>query len=335
MVKRIDESDTFLKAYNNRPARTMVKTMLIDNYTRAVLLHHPKDKLSFNLINQKCSRMIDYIFDRIEEVKYSPEKLFPLFERLSRNNSRRDDIWFCEFIESYENYKHNVKLIRRYDQIKDFLKGNSFCDVGCGGGDLAFYVKKHSPAISMSAGIDVVDWRTEGLKKEIDFLLMDLSSRGTVSSRQFDTVTCLAVLHHISSGDEAVNVFLSNLKSALSKTSTLIIEEDVLITREIQDSHEFVNDIEILKTNQIYFNNFIALNEKDQKAVLILIDFLANCLSVGVPQMAFPCGFRSIENWIDLFTTNLYKVDEVRIHGFIPGNFNQSAHATFVLSSCS
>jgi SAM-dependent methyltransferase len=335
MVPRIDESETFLTAYNNITARNMVKTMLIDNYSRAVILHHPKGGLSINVIGQKCSRMIDYIFDRIEEVKYMPEKLFPLFEHLSRNSPRRDDIWCSEFTESYDNYKHKVKLIRRYDLIKGFLNGNTYCDVGCGGGDLAFYVKKHSPTISLSAGIDVVDWRTECLKKEIDFMLMDLSARGTVSSRQFDTVTCLAVLHHISSSDEDMSVFLLNLRSTLKKNSTLIIEEDVIITREIQDNPEFVHDVQFLKTTQYYFKEYSALGEKDQMDVLILIDFLANCLSIGVPQMAFPCGFRSIENWMNLFTTNLFRVNEVRIHGFVPGNFNQSAHAAFILAPCS
>jgi hypothetical protein len=187
----------------------------------------------------------------------------------------------------------------------------------------------------LSAGIDVVDWRTEILKKEIDFLLMDLSARGTASSRQFDTVTCLAVLHHVSSGDEDINLFLKNLKSTLKNNSTLIIEEDVIITREILANPEFVHDIEVLESNQEYFREYIALDVNDQKDVLILIDFLANCLSVGVPQMAFPCGFRSIEQWMELFSSNHYRVNEVRIHGFVTGNFNQSAHATFILAPCS
>jgi ubiquinone/menaquinone biosynthesis C-methylase UbiE len=334
MAPRTDESETFLTAYNNGTARDMVKTMLIDNYCRAVMLHHPEGELSDHIIEQKCRRMIEFIFGRIEEIRYLPEKLFPLFERLSRNNPMRSDIWFSEFIESYDNYRHKVKLVRRYDLIKEFLKGNTFCDVGCGGGDLAFYVRKHSQAISLSAGIDVVDWRTEGLKKEIEFLLMDLSARGTVSSRQFDTVTCLAVLHHISASDEDINVFLLNLKSTLKKNSILIIEEDVIVTREIQCNPEFVNDIELLKTTQEYFKVYSTLNKKDQRDVLILIDFLANCLSVGVPQMSFPCGFRSIEHWMDLFISNLYRVKEVRVNGFVHGNFNQSAHATFILAPC-
>jgi hypothetical protein len=87
-----------------------------------------------------------------------------------------------------------------------------------------------------------------------------------------------------------------------------------------------------LATRQPLFAKFLTLDEKDQKAVIILIDFLANCLSVGVPDIAFPCGFKSIDEWTELFIKNNFKVEEVKISGFVEGNFNRSPHVFFILT---
>jgi SAM-dependent methyltransferase len=330
---KIEEAQTFIRAFTNPNASTLVKRMMKTNYTQAVLAHHPDNAtLKPVEIEEQCGSMVDSIFLRIEETVPCPEKIFPLFISLSKNNPDRDSIWFDEFIAAYENYKHNIKSKKRYDRLKRFICGHSYCDVGCGGGDLVAYVKCNHPGIDAACGIDVMDWRTEEVKAKIDFQLLDFSRPATVSRMRFDTVTCLAVLHHVGKGDEKIGIFLRNLKTALHHGSRLIIEEDVIISENAQKrGSPCAEQIDALKRVQTNFDRFLVLNEKDQGDVIVLIDFLANCLAVGVPTMPFPCGFRTIEGWSEVFRRNRYRLEDVIIEGFIKDNFNQSSHVLFVL----
>jgi 2-polyprenyl-3-methyl-5-hydroxy-6-metoxy-1,4-benzoquinol methylase len=331
---KLKEAQTFIRAFTNPRARTLVKRMMKTNYLQAVLAHHP-DNTTLNPveIEEKCINMVDSIFSRIKKTIPYPEKIFTQFMILSRNNPDRDGIWFDEFIAAYENYKHNIKLKKRYDRLKQFICGHSFCDVGCGGGDLVAYVKKNHRGITCAYGIDVMDWRTEEVKKKINFEMLDFSRPGVTSVRQFDTVTCLAVLHHVGERDEEISIFLQNLKTTLHAESRLIIEEDVIISEKVQKrGSPYAEQINVLKRDQTNYDRFLLLNEKDQRDVIILIDFFANCLAVGVPTMSFPCGFHTIEEWEELFKSSRYRLEDVIIEGFVKDNFNQSSHVLFILT---
>jgi len=146
-------------------------------------------------------------------------------------------------------------------------------------------------------------------------------------------MTCLAVLHHVGNTDETQGIFLQNLHNALRTGGKLIIEEDVILPAEqVHNNAHYREQIVKLIPEQPILKTFLDQDAATQRDSIILIDFLANALAVGVPEMAFPCGFRSIDNWQDIFTRNGFSVEEVKIAGFVPGNFNQSSHVHFVLS---
>jgi hypothetical protein len=61
------------------------------------------------------------------------------------------------------------------------------------------------------------------------------------------------------------------------------------------------------------------------------MDLLENSLSVSVPEMAFPFGFRTLSEWIDIFTANGFILNRVQVLGFQEGNFNRQCHMLFIL----
>ena len=167
-------------------------------------------------------------------------------------------------------------------------------------------------------GIDIMDWRTEKIKELIDFQLLDFSLEGTTSARKYDTLSCLAVLHHTGRSEEDMIRYLSNLRSVMNKNGRLIIEEDVIFPAEEQEIYsDLASQAQELAKHQGYLNRFLSMDQNTQRDTIICIDFLANCLSVGVPEMPFPCGFQTMGTWMSIFDKVGYKLIEVRILGFV------------------
>lgn len=332
-MSRRNEARTFLQSFANPDARNFVQTILKRNYAEAIMEHHPESqRLDQHQVIQQCQQLVDMAFAKIENVQSWPKQLFPLFGELSRSAQPRNEIWFDAFLQAYQLYKHERKLNRRYEKIKDYLHGRSYCDIGCGGGDFVAFLKHHHEPFHQLAGIDVMDWRTEAVKEEIGFQMLDLTQAGTFSKVKYDTITCLAVLHHVGNTDEAQSIFLQNIRNSLAEGGRLIIEEDVMLPEEeLQRHQEYQAQIQELEKQQVMLSDFLQYDYATQKDCIILIDFLANALAVGVPEMAFPCGFRSIEAWTTLLENNGFGIAEVKIAGFVSGNFNQSSHVYFVL----
>lgn len=331
---QISEAKTFLRAFKNSKARDFVCKMKISNYTDSILKHHPRrESLDSDKISGKCSLLINTIFRQIEAVQDFPGALLPLLIRLSRTNPVQDKVWFSEFDEAYSNYKHNRKLQNRYRQLKHHLYGRSYCDIGCGGGDLVAFLKKNHPAFSVCAGIDVLDWRTDEIRDEIDFQMLDFARPGTRSKYGYDTVTCLAVLHHVGNTDEALSVFLKNIGTAINNNGRLILEEDVILPDyQVRTNPLVSRQVEKLSETQPLFADFVKLPEEDQRDITILIDIISNALCGGIPQMAFPFGFRSINQWMDIFSRNDYTIKEMEVLGYVDGGFNRSGHVLFILT---
>lgn len=331
---KIEEAKTFLKAFQNRNANRFVQLMMKNNYVEAIIEHHPnRASIVQDVVREKCNGLVDGIFQQIETIVDQPEKLFLLFYKLSRSNPDKNPIWFIEFNEAYYNYRHNRKLSNRLKQLKPFLEGKSYCDIGCGDGDLIVFLKKNYPQFTEYAGIDVLDWRTDKVKEEINFQMLDFTQPGIKSLLRYDTLTCLAVLHHVGNTDEEISIFLNNIRTAIHTNGMLIIEEDVILPQHQTDSNDdYKAQLNTLAMHQPLFAEFLTLDEEEQRAIIILIDFMANCLSVGVPEMAFPCGFKTINEWIGIFIKNNFKVEEVKISGFVEGNFNRSPNVFFILT---
>ncbi len=331
-MARLSETYTFLSSYRNPEAQDFVRNLMKQNYTRAVLEHHPfPDSLEEGDIQNKCNSLVDHIFDHINALQY-PLKLFSLFRRLSRSAGQRKSIWFDEFLEAYENYKHRTKLKNRYQQLKPYIKGPAYCDVGCGGGDLVAYMKENHPDIEEVAGIDVLDWRSEAVRNVIDFQMLDLTQPGVSSRKAYDTLTCLAVLHHIDNRNGGLEYFLRNLKTAMKSNGKLVVEEDVILPAADIDSKESVREqIDRARNTQPLFEKFLHFDHENQRDIITIIDFLSNTLVVGVSDMPFPCSFQTLADWEYLFWENGFVIHDLKIEGFVSSRFNQSSHVIFLL----
>jgi hypothetical protein len=112
----------------------------------------------------------------------------------------------------------------------------------------------------------------------------------------------------------------------------VIIEEDVMLPeQELLEDPYLLTQAEDKKRSQPLFAEFLDLDMEEQKDVMILIDLIANILTTGVPDMAFPFGFRSVGHWNELFTSCGFKTKDVLVTGFQEGLFNRSSHVYFIL----
>ena len=330
MINRIHEAEIFLKAFQKERTRQFLYPFLLNNYTQAICYHYPGVLLDKKRIKKQTAKLLDHIFNTF--CYTSPPEVFPHFHRLSRNNPKLDPVWFPEFIDAYKNYKHKRKLFNRYQQLMPHLNGSSYCDIGCGGGDLVQYILQQHVEFTKAAGIDTMDWRTPEIKSLIDFQMLDFTLKDSSSSISYDTLTCLAVLHHTGRMAKDMVNFLTNLKTAMNPKGILIIEEDVILPRdEIADLVDISTQLDQLSENQTFLSLFISMSYEEQRDIIIAIDFIANCLSVGVPDMPFPCGFQTIRTWLEIFEKVELKLVDVSIHGFVQNNFNQSSHVFFIL----
>lgn len=331
-MTRFAEAFSFLSSFNNQAARDFVRELMKKNYAGAVLEHHPFPyRLYRDEVREKCNFLVDHIFEEINALG-DPRDLFSLFSRLSRNSEERKEVWFDAFLEAYENYKHRTKLESRYQQLRPFVYGPSYCDVGCGGGDLVAYMKKHHPGIEEAAGIDVLDWRSDSVRDKIDFQMLDLTKPEVSSRKKYDTLTCLAVLHHIDNRNGSLQYFLRNMKTAMKENGRLVIEEDVILPdEEIGSDQSIKAQINRTRSHQPMFDRFLHFDRQTQRDIITLIDFLSNSLVVGVPDMPFPCSFQTLSGWRVLFEEKGFTIDEIKVEGFVPHRFNQSSHVIFVL----
>ncbi len=325
----LQESIRFLEAFSKNQPRDFMARMLRHNYAQATLIHHPHPAaLKPADIQRKTNALIDHLWGSIDACRHHPENLFAALRRLSRSAVHPAPCWFPEFCEAYDHYKHHTKLPRRMLQLRPLIQGPAFCDIGCGGGDWLLYAKHHHEAIREAIGIDTLDWRSAQVAGEIDFLPLDFSDPATVSPRRFDSATCLAVLHHVC--PTRLAVFLRGIATTLRPGGFLVVEEDTLLDAD-DLRHPLLSEkqMQSLRREQPFFDEYLSMPLEQQSAVLILIDLLGNSLSVGVPDMPFPFGFRRLTDWVDLFTSSGFRLVRIIPAGFVAGNFNQSAHVFF------
>lgn len=330
---KLHEAEAFFAAFQVEKARMLVRKMMINNYTEAILEYHPEPRtLLVEEVYHRCSQLCHTLFREIEAIMNVPEQLPALLNRLARNATPQASLWFDAFNRAYDNYKHNGKLQKKTELFAPYLEGETYCDIGCGGGDLVAHIKEHYPQFKTYTGIDVLDWRTDNLKHEINFQMLDFSKPGACSAEQYDMATCIAVLHHVGHTDKSRQIFLKNVQSALSKQGRLLVEEDVILPhKEISTQDDHMMQVGARIREQSHFSEYVTMTREEQKSVLTLIDLLANTLIVGVQDMAFPFGFKSIREWTKLFTESGYALEDVRINGFTRGLFNQSSHVLFIL----
>jgi hypothetical protein len=75
---------------------------------------------------------------------------------------------------------------------------------------------------------------------------------------------------------------------------------------------------------------FMAMPRETQYQVLILIDFFANAIAQGIPEMNMPFEFKSVTEWHRVLKANGLRVNRTWVAGFEPGRMHKSCHVWFV-----
>ncbi|MFH1832210.1 MAG: methyltransferase domain-containing protein [bacterium] len=321
----------FFNAFKNTQAKKFVKQIIRENYSAGTCNYHPqKNNLDSDSINSKCETFVNTLFSELTTIQNTPEKLFPLMQKMSRKTIPQNPIWFKELSQAYEHYKRTYRAQMDNAILSPFIaQTSSLVDIGCGGGDFVALLKQTNTQLQKVAGIDILDWRTPGL--DIDYHVVDFSKEGAKSPAQYDTGLLITVLHHVSENRDNIKLFLNNAKTAVSKR--LIVLEDVIV-QEQDLAHPKVSQAQALnkKLTQPHFSTFLKFDQETQKAVISLIDLLANSLSVGIPEMPFPFGFKPISEWVKIFKECNFEIEHIEILGFIDKKFNQTSQAIFVLN---
>lgn len=75
---------------------------------------------------------------------------------------------------------------------------------------------------------------------------------------------------------------------------------------------------------------FIQMPRGVQYQVLVLIDFFANAIAQGIPEMNMPFAFRSVREWREVLEANRLRIRRTLVEGFEPGRMHKSCHVWFM-----
>jgi SAM-dependent methyltransferase len=233
---------------------------------------------------------------------------------VSRNIFHQGDPIFW-FNQTYHRYKTEIKPQTDVKQIRPLISGHRVLDYGCGSGYLSNRLDQAGFQVFTT---DVLDYRYPEAK-HLPFFQMPSSTEITYPVDSIDTTIVQAVLHHVDKAD------LSPILQQLAKVSQrLLIKED---------SYGLPNDMPGLseqKAKQPLLERFTNLPLETQFHVLVLIDYYANAVAQGIPEMHMPFEFRSPDEWIQVLVKNGFMIERTIIAGFEPGRMHQSCHIWLV-----
>jgi hypothetical protein len=138
----------------------------------------------------------------------------------------------------------------------------------------------------------------------------------------FDTALVMAVLHHVDK--ENLLPLLGELRRVSRR---LIVEED---------SYALPPSLPGLAGTLAadrQLQAFVGLPLEDQLRYLMFVDYFANAITQGLPQMHMPFHFQTVEEWQALFTGQGFRVERTVVQGFQQGFFNRSSHVWFILDA--
>lgn len=148
-----------------------------------------------------------------------------------------------------ENTKKFVKktLIR--------YKAKTVLDIGCGTGDFVDVVAKNSKYLGIDFNKKFIDFANSeyGKKKNVRFLVQDVTDKNFYDKKKFDAVILISMLHHLS--DKELNQVLPVAKKVAKKT--------VIIADIIPDPPGFLRKL-MVKLDQ---GKFVRSKEEKIKVV--------------------------------------------------------------------
>ncbi|MBN1668416.1 MAG: class I SAM-dependent methyltransferase, partial [Anaerolineales bacterium] len=219
------------------------------------------------------------------------------------------------FNQAYHQYKTVTKPQQDLALLRTILRGRRVLDYGCGSGYLAASLARQGYQVFTT---DVLDYRYPEAR-HLPFVKMEQATELAYPADSIDSVLVLAVLHHIDTPD------LVKILANLGRVARwLVIKEDSY------GLPAHLPELAQMLAQQPLLARFQRFSLADQFLTLALIDYFANAVAQGLPEMHMPFQFRTVEHWQLLLAEHGWPVIETRLAGFEPGRMHQSCHVWLV-----
>ena len=256
-------------------------------------------------------------FAALAEASHSAGAFQAALTRVSADlfHTSEPDFWFNQ---RYRRYKRDFKPADRFRQLQPWLAGQTVLDLGCGNGLTSAIVRQHGYLPYLT---DVLDYRAPEAR-ELPFAPMPSPRQLPYPGQHFDTGLVFAVLHHVAADD--LRPLLGELRRACGR---VIVEEDTFDLPLAEPATAAALERDAM------LRDFAALSSAAQRRFLMFVDYFANAITQGLPQMEMPFNFKPLRAWQALFAEQGWRVRETLIKGFQPRYFNRSCHVWFVLDA--
>jgi len=184
-------------------------------------------------------------------------------------------LWFNVI---YHGYKTVSKPETDLQQLSGLIVGSRVLDYGCGSRYLAKKLARHGYQVLTA---DLLDYRYEAAW-HLPFSQMASPTDLDYLNDSVDTALVQAVLHHINRRD---------LPAALERLRE--IAHHVRVKDDTYDLRADLLGLERVAREQSLLADFVQLPRETQFDALVLIDYYANAIAQGNPEMNMPFGFKS------------------------------------------
>jgi SAM-dependent methyltransferase len=224
------------------------------------------------------------------------------------------------FNQAYHRYKTEIKPQTDVEQISPLIRGQRVLDYGCGSGYLSTRLDQAGFQVFTT---DVLDYRYAEARY-LPFVQMQSPTEIGYPDDSIDTAIIQAVLHHIDTLD--LGIILQHLAKV---TRGLLIKEDSYgLSANLPNLDDKI-------AQQPLLAHFLEFPLLTQFQILALIDYYANAVAQGIPEMHMPFEFRTPEEWYQVLAANGFAVERTIVAGFEPGRMHQSCHIWLVCERAS
>lgn len=267
----------------------------------------------FGAHSDEVCGMVDHAFDRLAQNQKDaadPDQLSRVTSGLLDDTFRKSDpsFWFNRI---YHHYKTAIKPEIDFQQLQRLLPGRRVLDYGCGSGYLAARLATGGYNVFTT---DVLDYRYAEAR-HLPFVQMKSATDIAYPDDSVDVALVLAVLHHIDPGD------LPRVIGRLRKIARYVLIKEDTYGLPVQ-----VEGLAESLATQPLLRKFVAMTLEAQRSVLALIDFFANAIAQGLPQMNMPFEFKSVAEWEQVLLQNGLRVTKRLVAGFEPERMHKSCH---------
>ena len=155
--------------------------------------------------------------------------------------------------------------------------------------------------------------------RHLPFVQMTSATDIAYPDDSVDVALVLAVLHHINPDD------LPRVIQRLRKSGQIRADQ----RGHVRFAGRWRRAGGVSRTQPL-LAGFIGMTLEAQQQVLALIDFFANAIAQGIPEMNMPFEFKTVTEWEQVLLQNGFRVKRSLVAGFEPGLMHKSCHVWLV-----